>query len=416
MPSVGEPDSHRPQPAVFLSYASQDREAARLIRDALPAFGLEVWHDESDLGGGEAWDQKIRKQIRECDYFMPLVSAQTEARHEGYFRREWRLAVERTLDMADDHLFLLPIVIDGTDQAAARVPEKFLAVQWLKVPGGRPTPALEALCRRIVSGDAAEPRAERKPPPRTGNGGAAGKNGAAALVYPEFPREEPGQRIRFWAQVVGWAFRSGWILFKRQPRWIRVIAVAWLSIVLLSRGGSPRHHESADLSPAAVQKLKAISDQYRGSSMKADVPKLGMQIAREISGDAGLSATQPSPLLAIPFTAPAGDVAADKLADSTFATVYGRIAMSHHGQVGLPKEPLPSGDLAAALARGRAAHSSYVLRGTVAPQAAAQMLTVMIASVEDGTVVWSKSYPAAGADPMKIAAEVDSKVPPLNED
>ncbi len=72
--------------------------------------------------------------------------------------------------------------------------------------------------------------------------------------------------------------------------------------------------------------------------------------------------------------------------------------------------------MAAALARGRAAHSSYVLPGTVAPQAAAQMLTVMIASVEDGTVVWSKSYPAAGADPMKIAAEVDSKVPPLNED
>jgi hypothetical protein len=39
---------------------------------------------------------------------MPLVSAQTERRREGYFRREWRLAVERTLDMADDHPFLCP--------------------------------------------------------------------------------------------------------------------------------------------------------------------------------------------------------------------------------------------------------------------------------------------------------------------
>jgi hypothetical protein len=70
-----------------------------LPRDALPGFGLEVWYDESDLGGGEAWDQKIRRQIRECGYFMPLVSAQTEARLEGYFQREWRMAVERTLDM-----------------------------------------------------------------------------------------------------------------------------------------------------------------------------------------------------------------------------------------------------------------------------------------------------------------------------
>ena len=108
-------------PTVFLSYASADREAARVLKDALPTFGLEVWYDESDLGGGEIWDQKIRKQIRECDYFMPIISAQTEARHEGYFRREWRLAVERTLDMADDHAFLLPVVIDDTSQSGARV-------------------------------------------------------------------------------------------------------------------------------------------------------------------------------------------------------------------------------------------------------------------------------------------------------
>src|ERR1700675_664694 len=156
MPSADPIAPDRPRPSVFLSYASQDREAARLLRDALPGFGLEVWYDESELGGGEAWDQKIRRQIRECDYFMPLVSAQTEARHEGYFRREWRLAVERTLDMADDHPFLLPIAIDDTDQSLARVPEKFLAVQWLKVPGGQPTRALEAMCRKVASGDVAD--------------------------------------------------------------------------------------------------------------------------------------------------------------------------------------------------------------------------------------------------------------------
>ena len=203
MASVDAGDSHRPPPTVFLSYASEDREAARLIKDALPAFGLEVWYDESDLGGGELWDQKIRRQIRECDYFMPLVSARTEARHEGYFRREWRLAVERTLDMADDHPFLLPVVIDATDQAGARVPEKFLTVQWLRVPGGQPTAALETLCRRIASGGAAEPQAARKEPMRPGKAGAR----VLSPGFPEFPREEPGQRVRFWAHVVGWAFR-----------------------------------------------------------------------------------------------------------------------------------------------------------------------------------------------------------------
>src|SRR6202167_5711674 len=157
MSSVGA-EINRPAPTVFLSYASEDRQAARLIGDALPGYGLEVWYDESELGGGDAWDQKIRRQIRECDYFMALVSAHTEARHEGYFRREWRLAVERTLDMADDHLFLLPVVIDDTNEAGARVPEKFLTVQWLRVPGGRPTPALEMLCRRIATGAVVEPQ------------------------------------------------------------------------------------------------------------------------------------------------------------------------------------------------------------------------------------------------------------------
>src|SRR5271170_1091430 len=165
MSSDGAEAGQRP-PTVFLSYASEDRQAARSIGDTLPGYGLEVWYDESELGGGDAWDQKIRRQIRECDYFMALVSAHTEARHEGYFRREWRLAVERTLDMADDHLFLLPVVIDDTKEAGARVPDKFLAVQWLRVPEGHPTAALEALCRRLVSGDAvAAPGV--KPPPAT---------------------------------------------------------------------------------------------------------------------------------------------------------------------------------------------------------------------------------------------------------
>src|ERR1700716_952548 len=167
MSSVPANSDHAP-PTVFLSYASEDRQAARRIGDALPAYGLEIWYDESELGGGDAWDQKIRKQIRDCDYFMALVSAQTEARHEGYFRREWRLAVERTLDMADDHPFLLPVVIDDTNQTGARVPEKFLLVQWLRVPGGRPTPALEALCRRIKTGETVGQKTARKTSTRAG--------------------------------------------------------------------------------------------------------------------------------------------------------------------------------------------------------------------------------------------------------
>jgi hypothetical protein len=111
--------------AVFVSYASEDGEAASRIANTLRAAGVEVWFDQSELRGGDAWDRQIRKQIRECALFVPIISAQSEARIEGYFRREWRLAVERTQDMADGTPFLVPVNIDNTHDASARVPDQF---------------------------------------------------------------------------------------------------------------------------------------------------------------------------------------------------------------------------------------------------------------------------------------------------
>ena len=40
--------------AVFLSYASQDAEAAKRICEALRAAGVEGWFDQSELTGGDA--------------------------------------------------------------------------------------------------------------------------------------------------------------------------------------------------------------------------------------------------------------------------------------------------------------------------------------------------------------------------
>jgi len=89
-----------PAGAVFVSYASQDAEAASRICETLREAGIEVWFDQSELRGGEAWDRQIRRQIHECALFVPVISAHAEARREGYFRREWKLAADRTADMA----------------------------------------------------------------------------------------------------------------------------------------------------------------------------------------------------------------------------------------------------------------------------------------------------------------------------
>src|SRR5881394_641763 len=125
-----------PNKAVFLSYASQDAEAAKKICDALRAAGVEVWFDQNELVGGDAWDAKIRKQIAECALFVPIISASTQARLEGYFRIEWKLAAQRTHAMAEAKPFLLPVVIDETPDGEAHVPGEFRAVQWTRLPAG----------------------------------------------------------------------------------------------------------------------------------------------------------------------------------------------------------------------------------------------------------------------------------------
>src|SRR5215470_269704 len=130
--------------AVFLSYASQDAEAASRICSALRVAGIEVWLDQSELRGGDAWDRQIRKQIHDCRLFIAMVSAHTEARDEGYFRREWRLAVERAGDMSEGKAFLVPVVIDGTTERGAAVPDKFHELQWTRLPDGETTPAFVA--------------------------------------------------------------------------------------------------------------------------------------------------------------------------------------------------------------------------------------------------------------------------------
>jgi TolB-like protein len=139
--------------AIFLSYASQDADAAQRICDALRTAGLEVWFDQSELRGGDAWDAAIRKQVKECALFVPLISTNTDARSEGYFRREWNLAVSRMLDMADDQPFLLPVVIDDTPEMVARVPDRFRERQWTRLPGAMaPTEFAERVMRLLVGG------------------------------------------------------------------------------------------------------------------------------------------------------------------------------------------------------------------------------------------------------------------------
>jgi|GEM_PF-475662 len=148
-----------PGKAVFLSYASQDAEAAKRIADALRAAGVEVWFDQSELRGGDAWDAMIRKRIKECALFVPVITPNTNARAEGYFRLEWKLAVDRSHLMADDAPFLFPVVIGDVSDATARVPDKFRDVQWTRLRLDETPGEVAARVARLLSGNVGSPLA-----------------------------------------------------------------------------------------------------------------------------------------------------------------------------------------------------------------------------------------------------------------
>ncbi len=56
-----------------------------------------------------------------CALFVPMISRNTHVRDEGYFRLEWKLAVDRSHLMVADRPFLVPVVIDDTSDQDEKV-------------------------------------------------------------------------------------------------------------------------------------------------------------------------------------------------------------------------------------------------------------------------------------------------------
>jgi TIR domain len=234
--------------AVFLSYASQDAQAAVRICEGLRAAGFEVWFDRSELRGGDAWDASIRRQVKECALFVPIISASTNSRPEGYFRREWNLAVERMLDMSNDRPFLLPVVIDDSSEARARVPDRFLERQWMWLEGGVTSPDFIDHIAGMLAGLAGEnPSVARDLPIRRGSVPvAAVKRRIGTIVVV----------LSITAIVIA----------------VAVVAIVWMG---LQEPVPPRHHRAlpdssqnaVDCSP--VQRLGELRD-ARSPSLVAD--------------------------------------------------------------------------------------------------------------------------------------------------
>lgn len=137
--------------SVFLSYAKEDLPHVLALKATLDQAGIAAWLDKERLEAGDLYDIKIRRFIKTCAVFVPVISRNTERRLEGYFRREWKLAAERAQGIAEHVPFILPVVVDDTPEYGAAVPEAFLDAQWTRLVGGRGDGEFEKRLAAIVA-------------------------------------------------------------------------------------------------------------------------------------------------------------------------------------------------------------------------------------------------------------------------
>jgi len=380
---------------------------------------------------------------------MPVISETTQVRREGYFRREWRLAVDRSHDMADDATFLLPVVIDGTTEAGARVPEKFLTVQWLKLPGGQPTPALMALAGRLARGEHVSPRPTQAPfvppppavtrspippPLHTVPPMASAAAGPAPAPEPHsghpkltpFPARPADRhdRLKYLVEIIAWLCTSAWIIFKWLPKWARFLIVVWLVIIAFRQSSSeperPAHAarppstgtstDSDDKSDedaavpfkVAANHLDQVATDPAATNLKASLARAGAEIARAVSKEIAEGTADQAKLGVVPLAGHTEDPVARKFGKVVMMEVFSKLVSVRPGLAQLqPLEHLMADD---ATLRTQAAQKGET-RLLVA-RIEGKELVVRLLAVATPDEVWTGRYPVHGGDIAATVAQI----------
>jgi TIR domain-containing protein len=130
--------SEMPEGAIFISYAREDLAAVRALKNSLEAAGLSVWFDFDRIAAGDSFGNKIHDNISRCSLFVPVLSRNTEARTEGFFRREWHWALDRDKGIAPDVPFVIPVAVEDTDRFNT-LPPRFRELHITVLPQGQVT-------------------------------------------------------------------------------------------------------------------------------------------------------------------------------------------------------------------------------------------------------------------------------------
>jgi hypothetical protein len=152
-----EPPDRLPEGGVFLSYASEDREAVRTLKAHLDAAGIAVWFDRDQLMSGHDWNQEILRNLNSCSFFIPIISSNTQRiLRNAYFRKEWNLADEIARSSHSGVEFVLPVLLEDLQETLA-VPETFMRKQGIVAPQGNPPEGFVKRLKELVDQRKANP-------------------------------------------------------------------------------------------------------------------------------------------------------------------------------------------------------------------------------------------------------------------
>lgn len=132
-----------PRGYVFISYASEDKEAAFTLALGLHNAGIPVWLDKRRLEAGTDWETALRRAIKQrAALFLSLISSTTEGFTDDqgsarFVMKERQWAAERhELGL----VFYVPVLISPGASTQQREPEVFRRLQCAKLPDGTVTP------------------------------------------------------------------------------------------------------------------------------------------------------------------------------------------------------------------------------------------------------------------------------------
>ena len=361
-----------PSRAVFLSYASQDAGAARRICEALRAAGVEVWFDQSALRGGDAWDAAIRRQIKSCALFVPVISRNTHQREEGYFRLEWKLAIDRSHLMTTNRTFLLPVAIDDVGEDDEHVPDRFRELQWTRLPGGEATPEFVERVGRLAAHDDNAAHAPALGPAPV----------AAALVPAAAAPAAPTAPVPARAQAQASSARPGWRNSHTLMAVIGVVVIA-LGYPLIQHLMQPR--QSAAARPGTQAPAQP------GAAAPGAIPRKSIAV--------------------LPFVNMSSDKDQEYFSDGLTEELIDLLSQVPDLRVPARTSSFyfkgKSEDVAAIAQKLRVAH---VLEGSVRRSGQTMRVTAQLIRADDGYHLWSKTYDRNVKDIFKVQDEIAATV------